>query len=86
MAEAQASFERSHKEFVSTRPLDELRSKEYARLDRGGQVFLDYTAGGLYAESQVQAHADLLLSGVFGNPHSTNPASLAMTHWVERAR
>ena len=26
------------------------------------------------------------MSGVFGNPHSSNKASLAMTEWVERAR
>lgn len=86
MADAQAEFNRAHPEFDATHSLDELRAREYGRLDRGGHVFLDYTAGGLYAESQVRAHAELLLGGVFGNPHSTNPASLAMTGWVERAR
>ena len=33
-----------------TSALDELRDREYARLDRTGQVYLDYTGGGLYAE------------------------------------
>ena len=42
-------------------------------------VYLDYTGGGLYAASQVRQHADLLTSNVFGNPHSVNPSSLAMT-------
>ena len=86
MTDAQADFLRIHPEFETTGRLDELRASDYARLDRDEQVFLDYTAGGLYAESQVKAHTELLLSGVFGNPHSTNPASLAMTKWVESAR
>jgi len=86
LSEAQTDFRRAHPEFDATLSLDKLRSVEYSRLDREGHVFLDYTAGGLYADSQVRAHADLLLSGVFGNPHSTNPTSLAMTEMVERAR
>jgi len=86
LADAQASFRQAHPEFEATHPLDELRATDYARLDRDGHVFLDYTAGGVYADSQVRAHADLLTSGVFGNPHSTNPASLAMTQRVERTR
>jgi selenocysteine lyase/cysteine desulfurase len=85
-ADILAGFQRTHPEFESTARLDRLRATDYARLDAGDQVFLDYTAGGLYAESQVKAHAELLLSGVFGNPHSTNPASAAMTKWVESAR
>jgi molybdenum cofactor sulfurtransferase len=84
--EAEAAFERAFPEFGTTRSLDALRTSEYRRLDREGHVFLDYTAGGLYAESQVREHADLLRDGVFGNPHSTNPASQAMTEWVGRTR
>jgi molybdenum cofactor sulfurtransferase len=72
--------------YAGTRILDELRTTEYARLDRDGHVYLDYTGGSLYADAQVRAHAELLLGGVFGNPHSTNPTSLAMTLLVEEAR
>jgi selenocysteine lyase/cysteine desulfurase len=86
LANARAGFERANPEFLTTRRLDDLRASEYARLDRQGQAFLDYTAGGLYAEAQVKAHAELLLGSVFGNPHSTNPASSAMTELVESAR
>ncbi|MGD0861528.1 MAG: aminotransferase class V-fold PLP-dependent enzyme [Candidatus Limnocylindrales bacterium] len=86
LADSQAGFRQAHPEFEATHALDELRATDYARLDRDGHVFLDYTAGGVYGDSQVRAHADLLMSGVFGNPHSTNPASLVMTQWVERAR
>lgn len=79
-------FLNAYPEFESTRALDDLRAREYARLDAGGHVYLDYTGGGLYAESQVRDHAALLARGVFGNPHSTNPTSQAATELVERAR
>jgi molybdenum cofactor sulfurtransferase len=64
----------------------ELRRTEYARLDTAGQVYLDYTGAGLYAESQLEEHFGLLRGGVFGNPHSVNPTSAAMTELVEQAR
>jgi molybdenum cofactor sulfurtransferase len=83
---AEAEFAAAFPAFETTRTLDDLRAREYARLDRDNHVFLDYTAGGLYAESQIREHGELLRAGVFGNPHSTNPASRAMTDWVERTR
>ena len=86
LADAQAAFLQAYPEFETTRRLDELRATEYARLDRRGHIYLDYTGGGLYAECQVSAHMDLLRRGVYGNPHSTNPTSMAMTHLLERAR
>ncbi|MBN1922633.1 MAG: aminotransferase class V-fold PLP-dependent enzyme [Anaerolineae bacterium] len=81
-----AAFLRTYPTYASTTPLDELRAQEYSRLDRLGQVYLDYTGGGLYADCQLRNHQELLSSHVFGNPHSHNPTSLAMTQWVERAR
>jgi selenocysteine lyase/cysteine desulfurase len=63
-----------------------LRATEYARLDREGHVYLDYTGGSLYAECQLRDHMALLCEGVFGNPHSKNLTSLAMTQLVEQAR
>jgi molybdenum cofactor sulfurtransferase len=83
---AEAAFRQSYPQFAATHVLDELRLAEYGRLDRLGHIYLDYTGGGLYADSQVRAHTELLLSHVFGNPHSTNPTSLAMTERVEQAR
>lgn len=65
---------------------EELRRREFSRLDAQGQVYLDYTGAGLYAESQVRAHADFLAKGIFGNPHSRNPTSLAATELCEGAR
>ncbi|MCP4200870.1 MAG: aminotransferase class V-fold PLP-dependent enzyme [bacterium] len=65
---------------------DELRAREFARLDRQRHVYLDYTGGGLYSEAQVRQHSDFLLSHVLGNPHSSNPSSLDTTDRVERCR
>ncbi len=56
---ALSSFLRRHAEFDASR-LDRLRATEYGRLDAQGQVYLDYTGGGLYAESQLSDHLDLL--------------------------
>ena len=66
--------------------LAELRRTEFARLDAGGHVYLDYTGAGLYSESQIEEHMELLREHVFGNPHSANPTSAAMTELVEQAR
>ncbi len=83
---ALAAFRQRYPTFDATKSLDTLRVTQYARLDAQQQVYLDYTGGGLYAECQVREHLELLSSRVFGNPHSTNPASQAMTTLVERAR
>jgi selenocysteine lyase/cysteine desulfurase len=72
--------------YATTRALDDLRAREYGRLDAGRHVYLDYTGGGLYADSQLRAHMALLRDNVFGNPHSSNPTSQAMTALVEGAR
>ena len=86
LAAAETAFRHDFPEYATTGELDRLRATDYARLDRLGHVYLDYTGGGLYAESQLREHMDLLLGNVFGNPHSSNPTSLAMTRLVERAR
>jgi molybdenum cofactor sulfurtransferase len=85
-ANAEQAFRRAWPDYAGTHALDDLRNSDYARIDRAGHVYLDYTGGGLYAESQVRAHMDLLLSNVFGNPHSTNPTSLAATRLIEHTR
>ncbi len=82
----EADFERAWPAYASTRLVDDLRITDYARLDELGQVYLDYTGGSLYAESQLRSHLALLAGDVFGNPHSKNPTSLAMTELVEHTR
>ena len=86
MAEAFEAFRRAYPAYDGTYRLDELRATEYERLGRLGHVYLDYTGGGLYARSQVLEHVALLSDEVFGNPHSKNLTSQAMTQRVEQAR
>jgi molybdenum cofactor sulfurtransferase len=80
------SFLRAYPTYPTTRSIDALRAVEYARLDLGGHIYLDYTGGGLYAESQLRQHNRLLAEHVFGNPHSSNPTSHAATQLVEHTR
>ena len=81
-----AAFLAAYPEYASTGALDQLRASELSRLDDQGHVYLDYTGGGLYAASQVRRHQEMLLTGCFGNPHSTNPTSVAATAAVESCR
>lgn len=84
--EAFQAFLAAWPDYAGTSPLDELRERDYSRLDALGEVYLDYTGAGLYGASQVREHLRLLESHVFGNPHSRNPASAQMSEWVERGR
>ncbi|MCO5192760.1 MAG: aminotransferase class V-fold PLP-dependent enzyme [Anaerolineae bacterium] len=84
--QASADFLARYPSYATTSKLDDLRASEYTRLDRDGHVYLDYTGGGIYADSQLNAHFELLRHNTFGNPHSHNPTSMAMTELVERAR
>jgi selenocysteine lyase/cysteine desulfurase len=81
-----ARFLDGHPDYSATSALDELRASEYGRLDAQGHVYLDYTGGGLHADSQVLEHTQLLGEHVFGNPHSASPSSTDTTRLVERAR
>jgi molybdenum cofactor sulfurtransferase len=83
---AVSEFVARYPEYASTEAIDRLRAHDYSRLDRDNHIYLDYTGGSLYAESQVRAHADLLTSGVFGNPHSGSLSSMASTSLVEETR
>ena len=80
------TFLEQYPAYADTASIDALRTKDYARLDRGRHVYLDYTGGGIYADSQIQQHHQLLHEHVFGNPHSSNHTSRAATQLVESAR
>ena len=72
---ARDDFVRRFPAYPATAAVDELRAADYARLDRLGHTYLDYTGGGLYAESQVRRHQELLAARVLGNPHSLSLSS-----------
>jgi selenocysteine lyase/cysteine desulfurase len=65
---------------------DELRHREFSRLDKQHHAYLDYAGSGLYGESQLRAHHALLREGIFGNPHSDTGPSRASTEVIEAAR
>ncbi len=65
---------------------NELRLKNYPRLDKENHVYLDYTGGNLYSQTQLKQHHLLLEQHVFGNPHSSNPTSKLSTQLVEQTR
>jgi molybdenum cofactor sulfurtransferase len=83
---AYQEFLESHPGYKATHRLDDLRTSEYSRLDEQGHIYLDYTGGSLYGDVQLREHMELLRQGVFGNPHSSNPTSHAMTQLDEQAR
>jgi molybdenum cofactor sulfurtransferase len=85
-AAALAAFQRAHPEYAGTAVLDDLRKREYARLDAAGLTYLDYTGAGVYAACQIRDHEALLEDGVFGNPHSGSVPSAGMTERVEATR
>ena len=86
LAQAEAAFSVAYPRYGETAVLDELRASDFARLDAGGHVYLDYTGAGLYADSQLEEHLALLRGNVLGNPHSVNPTSAVASELIERAR
>jgi molybdenum cofactor sulfurtransferase len=83
---AYREFRETNPEYESSSRIDESRAKEYPQLGKLHHVYLDYTGGGLYSQSQLEKHLALLRSGIFGNPHSNSPSSLAATHLIEDTR
>jgi molybdenum cofactor sulfurtransferase len=86
MAVALRDFERRYPAYARTAVLDGMRAIDYTRLDAAGHVYLDYTGGALYAESQLARHRDLLVGAIFGNPHPANVPSQEATARVEATR
>jgi selenocysteine lyase/cysteine desulfurase len=84
--DAHGDFLRAYPDYAATAALDELRSRDYARLDAEGHTYLDYTGSGLYGASQLTEYVDLLRDRVLGNPHSTSVTSAATTTLVEETR
>jgi selenocysteine lyase/cysteine desulfurase len=65
---------------------DELRDREFGRLDAQHHAYLDYAGSALYGESQLRAHHEILRDGIFGNPHSDSAPSRASTEVMDDAR
>ena len=85
-SDAKSQFLQRYPDYLTTPSAEDLRATEYQRLDALGHIYLDYTGGGIHADSQVTALSNLLISNVFGNPHSINPTSQAITGVIDRTR
>lgn len=79
-------FSQSYPEYDPASSIDDLRHREYGRLDAAGEIYLDYTGGSLYAASQLRTHNNLLANGTFGNPHSASRASIAAAEHIKAVR
>ena len=55
-----SDFLNKYPEYETTQHIDRLRADDYRRIDQAGHVYLDYTGAGLYAESQVLRHQQIL--------------------------
>ena len=72
---------------VETRTFfDDLRDREFSRLDAQHHAYLDYGGSALYADSQLRAHHALLQQRLLGNPHSDSEPSRASTAIIDAAR
>jgi hypothetical protein len=69
---ANKSFLETYPEYNLTWLLDSLRKSDFTRLDRTGEVYVDYMGGALYPESLVRLHSSFLHKSVLGNTHSAN--------------
>ena len=64
--------------------MDEIRAVEFARI--GNEIYVDHAGATLYSERHVlEATADLV-SGVYGNPHSSGAASAKTLEAVKDVR
>src|SRR5258708_19690177 len=79
MRAAEVAFRQSYPAFENTSLLDELREREYARLDDQAHLYLDYTGGSLNPDNQLREHLELLRHHVFSTPPPSNPTSRPIT-------
>ncbi|KAF3898659.1 Aminotransferase class V-fold PLP-dependent enzyme [Trichophyton interdigitale] len=86
LRKAEKAFRKANPTYADTLRLDHIRQIDYPVLDKENRIYLDYAGSGIHGESQLQRHFELLRSNVFGNPHSINPTSSAITKLDEQAR
>jgi hypothetical protein len=81
---ADAAFARQYPGYGYEDGLEAIAA-DFAHLPRD-EVYLDHAGSTLCAASQVRRHADAVLAGTLGNPHSRNPAGQRTAQVVRRAR
>lgn len=71
---------------MSALSIEALRQRDFQRLVVQNQVYVDYTGGGQCPATVLERYQQLLLTTVFGNPHSNNPTSAHTTQLIEAVR
>lgn len=66
--------------------IDDIRAREYARLDNDKSVYLDYAGSSLYSNSQIANHAKYLTSHLLASPSSVRAATEVNRPAVEQQR
>lgn len=72
---AYAQFLRAYPEYRLTRPIDTLREREYKRLRRLDETYVDYMGASLYPESLISSNSAFLRRNILGNTHSISARS-----------
>lgn len=67
---AYAVFLRAYPEYKLTRSVDALRQREYKRLRKSDQVYVDYMGASLYPEALIDSNSAFLRKAILGNTHS----------------
>jgi molybdenum cofactor sulfurtransferase len=67
---AYALFLRAYPEYKLTRPIDTLRERDYKRLRRTDEAYVDYMGASLYPESLISSNSAFLRRNILGNTHS----------------
>ena len=67
---AYLSFLRTYPEYKLTWPVDTLRKREYERLKRSDEVYMDYMGASLYPEGLIRSNSTFLCQAILGNTHS----------------
>jgi len=81
-----AEFLQRYPNYANSQHIDRLRAEEFTRLENNSETYLDYTGGGLYPESLIDTHCQLLKTRVFGNPHSHSNSSQLSSSLLKQAR
>jgi len=66
-------FEQQNPDYNANPALTSLRATEFGRLKSSNTTYVDYMGGGLYPDSLVSYHCQILKTQVFGNTHSDSP-------------
>lgn len=82
-ANAYKSFLRQYPEYKLTWLLDSLRKSDFKRLEKSGEVYVDYMGGSLYPESLVRMHSAFLQENILGNTHSVSNRSVNPTAFID---